>query len=239
LYSDPPRLESKGVIEELEQAGTTSYMLSGDVTRVAKAIATQLGIKPDNVHAEAFPERKVAVVKSLHESGKTVAFCGDGINDSAALAYADVSISFAGATDIARETADVVLMEDDLRGLVHAIKIAKQAMEIIWQNTAIVAVPNVGVLLAGVLFALDPVLAIVINNGSAILAELNGLRPLLGPGRVTPLLSHSLDAQQLTCEENRLQSHQDEAFPREKVYAWKKEDTLASGLCTSVMRNNK
>ena len=89
-----------------------------------------MGIAPDCIYAEAFPERKVEVVQALHDSGKTVAFCGDGINDLAALAYADVSISFAGATDIARETADVVLMEDDLRGLIHAIRIARQAMDI-------------------------------------------------------------------------------------------------------------
>ncbi len=196
LYNDPSRLESKEVLQQLQADGITPYMLSGDVTRVATAVAAELGINPDNVYAEAFPERKVEVVKSLHESGKTVAFCGDGINDSAALAYADVSISFAGATDIARETADVVLMEDDLRGLTHAIKIAKQAMEIIWQNTAIVAVPNLSAVIAGVLFALDPVLAIIINNGSAILAELNGLRPLLGPGGITPL-SSSVDVAKL------------------------------------------
>lgn len=194
LYSDPPRPESKGVIQELRKERITPYMLSGDVTRVAQAIAGELGIEPNKIYAEAFPERKVEVVRELHDSGKTVAFCGDGINDSAALAYADVSISFAGATDIARETADVVLMEDDLQGLTHAIKIAKQAMDIIWQNTAIVALPNVGALLSGIFFALDPILAIVINNGSAIVAELNGLRPLLGTGGVTPLSSH-LDSQ--------------------------------------------
>lgn len=211
LYSDPPRPESKGVLRELGDSGITSYMLSGDVTRVARAIASELDMDPNNIYAEAFPERKVEVVKSLHDSGKTVAFCGDGINDSAALAYADVSISFAGATDIARETADVVLMEDDLRGLVHAIKIAKQAMEIITQNTVLVAVPNVGALISGVLFALDPILAIVINNGSAILAELNGLRPLLGTDGVTPL-SHSLAAADLIKEENRLQSHESQAI---------------------------
>jgi len=188
LYSDPPRLESKGVIQELRNMDIDSYMLSGDVTHIARVIASDLGMEPDNIYAEAFPERKVEVVRSLHDSGKTVAFCGDGINDSAALAYADVSISFAGATDIARETADVVLMEDDLQGLIQAIKIAKQAMEIIWQNTAIVAVPNLGAVFAGVLFALDPVLAIIINNGSAILAELNGLRPLLGVSDTIPLL---------------------------------------------------
>ncbi len=205
LYSDPPRPESKEVIQQLTQMGITCYMLSGDVKRVATAIASDLGMEPNNVYAEAFPERKVEVVKSLHDSGKTVAFCGDGINDSAALAYADVSISFAGATDIARETADVVLMEDELQGLIHAIKIARQAMDIIWQNTAIVAVPNIGAVIAGVLFALDPILAIIINNGSAILAELNGLRPLLGTGDITPL-THSLDPVDLVDEEHRLQS---------------------------------
>ena len=61
--------------------GITAYMLSGDVSRVAKAVAGNLGMNPDNIYAEAFPERKVEVVKSLHDSGKTVAFCGDGIND--------------------------------------------------------------------------------------------------------------------------------------------------------------
>lgn len=214
LYSDPPRDESKDVIHELREQGISPYMLSGDVTRVAKAIATELGIDSNQVYAEAFPERKVEVVKAIHDSGKTVAFCGDGINDSAALAYADVSISFAGATDIARETADIVLMEDDLRGLTHAIRVAKYTMDVIWQNTLIVAVPNISAALSGVLFALDPVLAIIINNGSAILAELNGLRPLLGPGGITPL-SSSLDATDLVDAENRLHTHVDDTFLHE------------------------
>ncbi len=191
LYSDPPRLESKAVIQELRDLGIGAYLLSGDVTRVATAVAHELAIDPDRVYAEAFPERKVEVVKNLHTSGKTVAFCGDGINDSAALAYADVSISFAGASDVARETADVVLMTDDLRGLILAIEVARKAMDIIWQNTAIVAVPNLGALLGGVLFALDPVLAIIINNGSAIVAELNGLRPLLNANQTLPPLAPS------------------------------------------------
>ncbi len=195
LYNDPPRKESASVLNDLRDQGITSYMLSGDMKRVASSVAHELGMDPNNIYAEAFPERKVEVVKELHDSGKTVAFCGDGINDSAALAYADVSISFAGATDIARETADVVLMENDLRGLTHAIRIAKQAMEIIWQNTAIVAVPNIVALISGILVGLDPVMAVVINNGTAILAELNGLRPLLGTGVIAPMaLSPTQDA---------------------------------------------
>lgn len=203
-YSDPPRPESKEVIQELKRMGITVQMLTGDVQRVATSIANNLGIRPEHVHAEAFPERKVEVVKAVHDEGRTVAFCGDGINDSAALAYADVSVSFAGATDIARETADVVLMEDDLRGLIMAIKCARQAMDIIWQNTAIVAIPNLGALVSGIFFALDPILAVVINNGTAILAELNGLRPLIGPGEVVMPTNHHLSAEELAEQDKRL-----------------------------------
>ena len=215
LYSDPPRQESKDVIQEIKQQGINPYMLSGDVTRVARAIAGELGIDDEKVYAEAFPERKVEVVRALHDSGKVVAFCGDGINDSAALAYADVSISFAGATDIARETADIVLMEDDLRGLTHAIKIARHAMDIIWQNAFIVGIPNIGAAISGVLFALDPILAIIINNGSAILAEINGLRPLLGPGDVTPL-SSSLDITELLKEE-KLHTQESDSHQQKEI----------------------
>jgi heavy metal translocating P-type ATPase len=203
-YSDPPREESKEVIAQLKRMGINVHMLTGDVKRVAEAIAGNLGMDPNNVYAEAFPEKKVEVVKGLHDSGKTVAFCGDGINDSAALAYADVSISFAGATDIARETADVVLMEDDLRGLIMAIKVAKQAMDIIYQNTLIVAAPNLGALVGGIFLALDPILAVVINNGTAILAELNGLRPLAGPSGAISL-EHRLSAAELAEKEQYLQ----------------------------------
>jgi len=181
LYSDPIRPESREVIQEIQQQGMIPYMLSGDATRVAKSIAHQLNIADNCVYAEAFPERKVEVVRELHDSGRTVAFCGDGINDSAALAYADVSISFAGATDIARETADVVLMENNLRELLLAINVAKQTMAIVNQNIWSVSVPNLLGILAGSLFPLNPILAILINNGSAILASLNSLRPLLGP----------------------------------------------------------
>ncbi|MCX7595597.1 MAG: heavy metal translocating P-type ATPase, partial [Fischerella sp.] len=235
-YSDPPRKESKQVIEELKQMGINAYMLSGDVTRVARAIASNLGMNPDNIYAEAFPEKKVEVVKGLHDSGKTVAFCGDGINDSAALAYADVSISFAGATDIARETADVVLMEDDLRGLIMAIKCARQAMEIIWQNTAIVAIPNLGALLSGIFFALDPILAVVINNGTAILAELNGLRPLMGPGDVTQL-GRTLSAAEIAEQENRLHQHQTESREVLPTYDVKVEEVFVSSQLQSEVKD--
>jgi heavy metal translocating P-type ATPase len=181
LYKDPARPESRAVIERLKSMGITPYMLSGDISKVAKATAAELGIAPEHVYAEAFPERKVEVVKQLQESGKTIAFCGDGINDSAALAHASVSISFAGATDMARETADIVLMDDDLSSLILAVLVSKHAMSVVNQNAAIIVAPNVSAMVWAALIGLNPVAAVLINNGSAIVAEMNGFRPLMGP----------------------------------------------------------
>lgn len=181
LYKDPARPESVSVIKSLQEMGITPYMLSGDIAKVAKATAAELGIAPEHVYAEAFPERKVEVVKQLQESGKSICFVGDGINDSAALAHASVSISFAGATDMARETADIVLMDDDLSSLLLAILVSKHAMSVVRQNAAIVVGPNLAAMVWASFFILNPVAAVLINNGSAIVAEMNGFRPLMGP----------------------------------------------------------
>lgn len=181
LFTDPLRPESTKVVESLQCQGLATYMLTGDNQRVANHVGTQLGITQDHTYAQVFPDKKVEVICSLKDRGQRVAFVGEGINDAAALAHADVSISFLEGSDIARETADVVLLDNDLRGISHAIAIAKRAMEIIYQNTAIAAIPNISVVLAGVLFALDPVLGVIISNGSALLAELNSFRPLFEP----------------------------------------------------------
>jgi Cu2+-exporting ATPase len=179
-FRDPLRLESQQVIKKLQSLEEIEiHLLTGDNQRTAKAVADELGITETNTHAEAFPEEKVAVVERLHSQGKTVTFVGDGINDSPALAYADVSISFAEGSDVARETADVVLMENNLHGLPEAIAIARQAMQLIHQNTAIVAVPNLAALGLAVAVGINPLAATLVNNGSAIVAGVNGLRPLL------------------------------------------------------------
>jgi Cu2+-exporting ATPase len=133
------------------------------------------------VYAEAFPERKVEVVRGLQESGRVIAFVGDGINDSAALAHASVSVSFAGATDMARETADIVLMDDDLSNLILAIKVCKNAMKTVYQNIGLILGPNLSAMAFAVVVGLNPVAAVVVNNGSAIVAEMNGFRPMMGP----------------------------------------------------------
>ncbi|PPT10140.1 Lead cadmium zinc and mercury transporting ATPase [Geitlerinema sp. FC II] len=180
-YTDPVRPESPAVLELLRNdIGAQLHMLTGDNRQRAKAVAAELGILDANIHAEAFPEHKAEVVQRLHAEGKTVAFVGDGLNDSAALAYADVSVSFRDGSDIARETADVVLMQNDLHGLVEAIAIARHASGIIEQNTGVVTVSNLAGLAMATTVGLHPIAATLINNGSSALVGVNGLRPVLG-----------------------------------------------------------
>ena len=198
-YRDPLRPESREVVLSLRQSdGMEVHLLTGDNHRVAAAVALELGIAETHTYAEAFPEQKVAVVKGLHAEGKTVAFVGDGINDSPALAYADVSVSFAGGSEVARETADVVLMENSLQGLPEAIAIARQAMQLIHQNTALVAVPNLSAMLLAVTIGIPPLSATIVNNGSTIVAGLNGLRPLLTKDKDLKLLATTLETQRST-----------------------------------------
>ncbi|MBF2065365.1 MAG: cadmium-translocating P-type ATPase [Calothrix sp. C42_A2020_038] len=179
-HSDVVRPESKEVVKKLLTVeGIDVHMLTGDNKRTASAVAAELGISPKNTHAEAFPEQKADVVRELHSSGKTVAFVGDGVNDSPALAYADVSVSFANGSDIARETADLVLMNNNLQDLLEAIEIARQAKQLIQQNTSIIAVPNLAALVVAAVFGLNPLTATVVNNGSTVVAGVNALRPML------------------------------------------------------------
>ncbi|MDQ3355487.1 MAG: heavy metal translocating P-type ATPase [Actinomycetota bacterium] len=189
-YLDPPRPESEAVVAALSEShGIEVHMLTGDKAETAWAVAGSTRIDRENTHAELFPEEKAEVVRGLRAAGKTVAFVGDGVNDLPALAYADISVSFGGATDVARETADIVLMDDDLRGLPHAITAGRHTLRLIRQNIGIVAGTNVGALGLATVGSLGPVAAAVIHNGSTIVAGANGLRPLAqpaDPGRRRP-----------------------------------------------------
>jgi Cu2+-exporting ATPase len=178
-YADPVRPEAARVVAELRDiAGMEIHMLTGDRAETARAVGRQLGIAAGNVHGELFPEQKAEVVRALHDAGKLVAFVGDGINDLPALAYADVSISFNSATDVARETADVVLMEDSLSGLPVAFSTARQALGLIRQNIGIVGGVNLAAMAVTTATGLQPVTAAFLHNGSTVVAALNGLRPL-------------------------------------------------------------
>jgi Cu2+-exporting ATPase len=178
-YTDPVRNESLELIQRLQKEyGITIYLLTGDNLQQATQVAEELGIPSQQVYAEAFPEQKAAIVRDLHKQGHTVAFVGDGLNDSVALAYADVSISFAKGAEVARETADVVLMENNLLDFLEVIAIARQTRALIEQNIALVVLPNLLALGLATTRGLSPLIATVVHNGSAIAAAFNSLRPV-------------------------------------------------------------
>ena len=165
VVADTIKPSSKAVIDALHAMGLKTAVISGDNRRTAEAIARQLGI--DAVRAEVLPADKVAVLKSLRSFGK-VAYVGDGINDAPALAEADVGIAVGTGTDAAIESADVVLLGGDLKGVLNALTISRETMKNIWQNLFWAFGYNV---------LLIPVAAGVLYPGFGIL-----LSPMIGAG---------------------------------------------------------
>lgn len=179
-YADLVRAEAKQVIAQLrDRHGMEIHLLTGDRSETARAVGHDLDIPPANVHGELFPEQKAAVVQELHHRGRRVAFVGDGINDLPALAYSDVSVSFGGATAVARETADVVLIENDLAALPAAVSVARDGLRLVRQNIGIVVGVNLLTTAAATLRGLAPTMAAVLHNGTTVATAVNGLRPLL------------------------------------------------------------
>jgi Cu+-exporting ATPase len=130
--ADTLKQHSKETVEELKKMGIAVIMLTGDNERTAKSIASKLGI--DRVFSEVLPEQKEIVIERLQNEGKIVAMVGDGINDAPALAKADIGIAIGSGTDVAKETGGIVLVKEDLRDVVIAIKLSKATVRKIKQN---------------------------------------------------------------------------------------------------------
>ena len=130
--ADTVKEKAKETIEKFKKMGMKILMITGDNKRSAQSIAGQVGI--ENVLSEVLPQDKVNEVKKLQEKKEIVAFIGDGINDAPALTQADIGIAIGSGTDVAIESGDVVLIKDDLRDSVNAIKLSKKVMSRIKQN---------------------------------------------------------------------------------------------------------
>ena len=130
--SDVIRKEAKEVIEKLNSQGIQTIMLTGDNSTVAKAISSSLNIK--EYYASQTPKDKAQVIQKLKEKYGYIMMCGDGINDSIALTKADIGLSLKGASDIAINCADVILIKDDLMGILNLLKVSKKTFRKIKQN---------------------------------------------------------------------------------------------------------
>ncbi|EOU1825542.1 copper-translocating P-type ATPase [Clostridium perfringens] len=130
--ADTVKETSKKAIETLQKMGLEVVMLTGDNLKTAKAIAKEVGV--DRVIAEVLPQEKAEKIKSLQDEGKKVAMVGDGINDAPALAISDIGMAIGSGTDIAMESADIVLMKGDILHVVGAIQLSRQTMKNIKEN---------------------------------------------------------------------------------------------------------
>jgi heavy metal translocating P-type ATPase len=174
---DRLRPESQGVIARLRALGVKRLlMLTGDHKSRARELADTLGL--DGFHAELLPEEKADIVEKLKKTGAKIAFVGDGINDAPALAAAHVGIAMQKGADVARLTADIVLLEDGMESVVTAKGIANAVMRRIDANYKLTLGLNTGILSAAALGFLSPVAATILHNGSTLgILALASLRP--------------------------------------------------------------
>ncbi len=163
---DTLRSEARQAVDALRSAHIRTLLLTGDLRPVAEATARELGV--DEVGFELLPEQKAERVKALASQGRRTAMVGDGINDAPALVEASVGVAMGSGTDVARESADVVLLGNDLLKFVETIQIARRARRIIMQNFAgTLIVDAIGMALAAFGF-LTPVLAALIHVSSEL-----------------------------------------------------------------------
>ncbi len=177
--ADAPRADVADSLQRVRREGITHLaMLTGDHEETARTIGAAVGV--DEVHAELLPDGKTAALEEIRARHGSVAMVGDGVNDAPALAVADVGIALGGAgTDVALETADIVVMGEDLGGLAHAIRLSRRARRIVRQNLAF----SVGMMVVLVALALSGNIGLTVgvigHEGSTIVVVFNGLRLLV------------------------------------------------------------
>lgn len=172
---DDMRENAKSTLEQLRKLGVKEIiMLSGDVKQKAMEVAKELGC--DKVYAECMPTDKAKIIEELKSSGKNVAFIGDGINDAPSLTKANVGISMHKGADIAKATADISLLKDDIASVATAKELAVKTMKLIKSNFNSTVGINTAILGAATLGMLNPIATAVLHNGTTIWLLLNSMK---------------------------------------------------------------
>lgn len=173
-FSDELKPYASEAVNQLKQLGLETYILSGDNERTVKYIASKLGV--DGYKANIPPWEKANVIKRMQSEGRIVAMVGDGINDAPSLAQANIGIALGGGSDIAKETGGIILVKDDLRDVVKAVKLSKKTMKTIKQNLFWAFIYNViGIPVAG-LGLLNPIFAAAVMSFSSLFVVSNSAR---------------------------------------------------------------
>ncbi|MGB8943264.1 MAG: HAD-IC family P-type ATPase, partial [Streptomyces sp.] len=174
--ADTVKDTSAEAVRELRALGLTPVLLTGDNRAVADAVAKSVGIGADAVFAEVLPEEKVDVVRRLRDEGKVVAMVGDGVNDAAALATADLGLAMGTGTDAAIEASDLTLVRGDLRGAADAIRLSRKTLATIKGNLFWAFGYNVAALPLAAAGLLNPMIAGAAMAFSSVFVVSNSLR---------------------------------------------------------------
>ena len=174
--ADSPKPESAQAIAELHELGLEPVLLTGDAPEVAQAIASSVGINPENVFAGVTPERKSEVIAQLQDEGYRVAMVGDGVNDAPALARADLGMAMGSGTDVAVQAADIVLMRSDMRAIPMSLRLSRATLHTIKSNLFWAFAYNTIAVPVAAAGLLNPMIAGAAMAFSSVFVVLNSMR---------------------------------------------------------------
>lgn len=181
LIEDTLLEQAPRFVSELKALGLRVVMLTGDHERSARKVARELGI--DEYHSQVLPDGKTRIVRQLQSRGSRVVMVGDGMNDSAALAQADVGVSMRHGAEVAQEACDILLLAGDLGSLVTALRLSRRLMARVRTNFSTIVGVNTALIILGIAGRVQPALSATLHNLTTVAVSVGSTRPLLSESR--------------------------------------------------------